>query len=864
MKRVICIISGLFLLPSILAFAQQDCGVIKLDEARKAYAIGHFTEVIALLQPCLKEGFIQKEQEQAFKYLALADIAVDSLKQASFYVQRLLEINPNFEPDNVFDPPRFIRLVDEMKSSGREMLVSSVSKKNENVLKAPATVTLITEEDIVRRGYLDLEQIFHDLSGFDIAKGRGPVYSNLYQRGYRSISNDRTVILIDGIEQNDLASDHAPISRQYPLSNIKRIEIIYGPASTIYGANAFVGVINIVTKSNYELLKKHQHVGLNAFANYGTFDSRNVDATLTTRSKDFSISLTGRYFSSDELDISGYDYWRLNLQQVDYAKILNITGVNAQQEYLADLYVKKNKLDALPPNPYYTLHYDGPVATGITLTESGQQKAGSLDEMGLNPVPGKKPLGLDRQTQDWYARTKIQAGDFTLSAETWRTNEGSGPWYTKEAYVFRQGAMRWITWNTNLVLNYEKRLNDQVHLNLISSYRLHAIDGGTNFQTFSGFYNNRYSFLELATNKMPVIIPSHYYRTSNQIKNEVRLLWLPLTNLEIMNGLEFRNSLIQMDYAKSSDEYPDENGLVDKNGIKGADYFRTFDIGLYSQGTYRYRPNVNLVLGGRLDRNIIRQTGGYGYVFNPRAAVIYSPGKFIFKAIFATAFKDASFLQKYATTSTRQLNNPGLKPERVRNMDLSAHWQITNTFSVNTVFFRAHYSGVVGVATVPFNGGTTSQFQDLGNQETYGAQAEVKYSYANYSGWGNYTYTHPIDQQTGKRISDIASNNFNLGLTGTYYKNLQINLITNFVGERKSGIGTSGSLNPITSFPAYNIYHLNMGYNNLWGILNFHIKIANLFDKNYLDPGVREASGVYAPFLPQAKRTITCRIQYKL
>ncbi len=56
------------------------------------------------------------------------------------------------------------------------------------------------------------------------------------------------MLLIDGVEDNDLASSTAWISRQFPLSNIDRIEVVYGPASTMYGANAFAGVINVITK----------------------------------------------------------------------------------------------------------------------------------------------------------------------------------------------------------------------------------------------------------------------------------------------------------------------------------------------------------------------------------------------------------------------------------------------------------------------------------------------------------------------------------------------------------------------------------------------------------------------------------------
>ena len=62
------------------------------------------------------------------------------------------------------------------------------------------------------------------------------------------------------------------ISRQYPLPNIKRIEYVYGPASTMYGANAFVGVINVVTKSNAEFFTNENKIAVEADLNYGSLN----------------------------------------------------------------------------------------------------------------------------------------------------------------------------------------------------------------------------------------------------------------------------------------------------------------------------------------------------------------------------------------------------------------------------------------------------------------------------------------------------------------------------------------------------------------------------------------------------------------
>ena len=63
----------------------------------------------------------------------------------------------------------------------------------------------------------------------------------MYQLGFRQESTQRTLLMIDGIEENDLYSNIAYISRQYPISNIKAVEILYGPSATMYGPRAFMG-----------------------------------------------------------------------------------------------------------------------------------------------------------------------------------------------------------------------------------------------------------------------------------------------------------------------------------------------------------------------------------------------------------------------------------------------------------------------------------------------------------------------------------------------------------------------------------------------------------------------------------------------
>src|SRR5690606_4554589 len=173
---------------------------------------------------------------------------------------------------------------------------------------------VLFRSDIINRGYTDVEQLFHDLPGFDISRNSGLSYADMYQRGYRTAANtDRTLLLVDGVEDNEMWSNSAFISRQYALSNIKRVEIIYGPASTIYGANAFLGVINIITKNEDDYFKQERtwnpderktKLALTGHGGLGSYNTKFGDVTMSGKGRDMFFAVTGRIFHSNEHDLS--------------------------------------------------------------------------------------------------------------------------------------------------------------------------------------------------------------------------------------------------------------------------------------------------------------------------------------------------------------------------------------------------------------------------------------------------------------------------------------------------------------------------------------------------------------------------------
>lgn len=129
--------------------------------------------------------------------------------------------------------------------------VSTASKFPQAVKEAPASITIVTAEDIRRYGHRTLADVLRGVRGFYSTYDRN--YSYIGMRGFSRPGdyNTRVLLLIDGHRINDGVYDMAPMGTdfQFDVALIDRIEVIRGPGSSLYGTNALFGVINVITKS---------------------------------------------------------------------------------------------------------------------------------------------------------------------------------------------------------------------------------------------------------------------------------------------------------------------------------------------------------------------------------------------------------------------------------------------------------------------------------------------------------------------------------------------------------------------------------------------------------------------------------------
>lgn len=140
--------------------------------------------------------------------------------------------------------------VDESQMFGEVPSVFSVSRYEESAPEAPASTTVITRDMIRQHGYRSLAEILAGVRGFTTSSDGSYTYVGVRGILRPGDYNSRVLLMVDGHRLNDAVYDGALTGNeaQIDLEMIERVEITRGPGSSVYGANAMLAVVNILTR----------------------------------------------------------------------------------------------------------------------------------------------------------------------------------------------------------------------------------------------------------------------------------------------------------------------------------------------------------------------------------------------------------------------------------------------------------------------------------------------------------------------------------------------------------------------------------------------------------------------------------------
>lgn len=332
------------------------------------------------------------------------------------------------------------------------------------VARAPAVATVITAEDIKAIGATDLDEVLETVPGLHVSRsplGYAPIYTVRGVRG--TLSNPQVLMLVNGISVN-IAFDggRGNTWAGLPIENISRIEVIRGPGSALYGADAFSGVINITTKTAQEI--NGTQIGLRA-ASFNTRDAwmlhggklggldvagylrvGSTDGSRRTISADAATPLgagishapgpinTGRDAIDGTLDLS-YDKWRLRFGYKQRDNVGSGAGVAQALDPSGQSYSERITSDLT----YQDLNFgkDWGVDLQISAMQYKEFSDLVLFPVGANLGGGAFTAGMIGNPYKWEHHGRLNASAFYTGFKQHRVRLGTG-FVNEDLYKIRE------------------------------------------------------------------------------------------------------------------------------------------------------------------------------------------------------------------------------------------------------------------------------------------------------------------------------------------------------------------------------------------------------------------------------------------
>jgi len=183
---------------------------------------------------------------------------------------------------------------DSLKVEALEEVILTATRTERQFSSLPLPVTLVSKKKILQSGTIRLNEILNEQTGIiTVADESG--FEGVQIQG---IASDYILILIDGVPLVGRSAGNFDLSR-LTIGNIKQIEVVKGPSSSLYGSEALGGVINIITEK-----PKSEELSGNASYRFGSFTQQDINFDIKQRFKKLRYGFFANRFSSEGYDLN--------------------------------------------------------------------------------------------------------------------------------------------------------------------------------------------------------------------------------------------------------------------------------------------------------------------------------------------------------------------------------------------------------------------------------------------------------------------------------------------------------------------------------------------------------------------------------
>ncbi len=591
--------------------------------------------------------------------------------------------------------------------------------------RAPAAATVITASEIQALGARNLNEVLETVPGLHVSLSSLSRLDSVYSiRGIHTGFNPQVLLMMNGVPVQYNVQGGRPTLFRLPVASIDRVEVIRGPGSAIYGADAFSGVINIITK-----------------------DAAAIDGS--------NIGGVAGAFGTKELWLQSAGEW--NNIGIAVSLAYQKTRGDHERKVETDL---QSALDSVLGTSASLA--PGHLATGYEVLDS--HMALSHEEWQFNL---------------WNWRTQDAGlGAGAAQALDYDGYDNSDLWLGDFVYRFDSDSANWDNSIKLSYLNYDQ----ESYFVLLPKKTFIPIgaDGNINFVAPAGLVQFPDGLIGSPSgttedSQLEVISIFHGW-DGHRLRIALGSRHQAVRTEERKN---FGPGVIDGSVAVVDGQLTD---VSDTEFVFMKDSSRTVQY-LSLQDEWQFTANLQLTTGIRYD-----DYSDFGVSSNPRVALVWATNdKLTTKVMFGSAFRAPSFTEQFSKNNPVSLGNPNLDTEVVDTTELSFNYRVSDALTSNLTLFEYRARDMIEFVQDELATTKTAQNSRDQNGDGFELEFNWKPSHSFYL-TGSYSQQNAKDQHSGQRVADAPGNQFKVNANWEFDQYWQLNGQVIRIADRRRAI----------------------------------------------------------------------------